>query len=378
MGRRLFPGAAAVAAVAMLGASCGGGGGGASPVEAVGATPTEPAADVSTSSSALDTTTSTTVPVWPLTGAALSDPLGSNRAVVIAKIDNSPEARPHSGINQADVVYELKVEGITRFAAVFHSQEAEVVGPVRSARSSDPDLLANLNRPVLVWSGGNPGVVGEIHGAQDAGLLTDAGADVVPAEYWRDNSRVAPHNLYASTSGARRAVGQGTSPFPLFAHREAGEGAPAGATDLPGVSIDYGLGVVVDYVWDAERGCWDRFQSDARHSYANSAFVDADGRQVCPTNVAILSIEYGVSQVDARSPRAITTGGGDALVLVDGKAVHGSWSRANPGDPWTLTDDAGATIELVPGTTWVQLPEVGAPVTPMSPDAAAGLLAVRR
>ena len=81
------------------------------------------------------------------------------------KIDNHRDARPHAGLNQADVVYEEIVEGITRFFAIFHSTDADPIGPIRSARTTDVDLLNQLNRPLFAWSGGNADVVQRIGNA---------------------------------------------------------------------------------------------------------------------------------------------------------------------------------------------------------------------
>ena len=106
------------------------------------------------------TTTSTTAaplgPTYPLTGLPSDDEARRTRPALVVKIDNNIGARPPVGINQADVVYEEEIEaGYTRFAAVFHSQDADPVGPIRSARISDIALLGNLNRPMLAWSGAN-------------------------------------------------------------------------------------------------------------------------------------------------------------------------------------------------------------------------------
>ena len=130
----------------------------------------------------------------PLTGL----PVTQRRPALAVKIDNSPDARPQSGLNQADVVFEELVEsGITRYIAVFHSTDAEVVGPVRSGRTSDLVILTNLNRPLFGSSGGNSGVLAELNEANLSNVIENR----APSAYYRDNSRDAPHNLYTSTAG---------------------------------------------------------------------------------------------------------------------------------------------------------------------------------
>lgn len=341
------------------------------PVEAA-----EPAP--SSTSAAVETTAAPPPPppVWPLTGTVAPDAASLGHPAVVVKMDNSPDARPQTAINEADVVYELLVEGITRYALVYHSTLVDEVGPVRSARSSDPTLIANLGTPLLVWSGGNPGVTAEVRDAADMGLLIDKSQNYAGGDYWRDNSRKAPHNLYANIAAIDAAT-PGTPPPAIFAFGAAGQPPAAGAATA-GITVDYGDGVRADYAWDAERGGWDRFQVDERHHRADSATVDANGVQVSPANVVVLFTEYGQSPSDARSPMALSTGAGEAIVLSQGTMIHGSWSRETPLHPWTLIDDAGAPIQLTPGRTWVSLPETGSAVTPLDAVVAGDLLAVRQ
>ncbi len=111
--------------------------------------------------------------VAPLTGLPI-DPATAARPALVVKIDNFPTiARPQVGINQADIVFEEIVEGITRFAAVFQSEDADPVGPIRSARTSDINILAQLGRPLLAWSGGNPFVTRAIQNANIDNLTPD-------------------------------------------------------------------------------------------------------------------------------------------------------------------------------------------------------------
>ena len=341
------------------------------------AAPTPAPSSAAPSSTEATTTSAPKPTVWPVTGASLADPAPANHPAVVVKIDNSPDARPHTGVNQADVVYELRVEGITRLAAVFHSTPSDPVGPVRSARSSDLNLLAALNRPLLAWSGGNPGVTEAVQGAAAAGFLVDVSHQAANPDYYRDNSRVAPHNLYTSTSALLEHYSpQGAGPPPqLFSYRAPDAVAPATAVDTPGVTIDFGQGVRTDYAWDPARACWARYQVDERHPRGRSSFVDSADQQVCPQNLVIQYVPYGPDPVDERSPKAETVGSGDVLVLTSGKAISGRWSRETPLNTTTYTDTSGKVIELTPGRTWVELPEAGGPLAqPLDPAAALQLL----
>lgn len=323
--------------------------------------------------------------MWPLTGVVIAAPDTGKIPVLVAKVDNSPWARPHAGINDADQVYEIQVEGITRFMELFHSKSPDRIGPIRSARSSDIDLMGNLHRPLLAWSGGNPGVTQQVKDAEAAGILVDVSHQTAEADYYRDARGQAgvalEHTLFTSVVKLRAdyTPADAEPPGSMFDFHAPGTPAPATALDIPGIVIDFGLGVRIEYVWDAERGCWDRFQVDQNHPRNHSAFVDEANVQVCPPNVVILFLTYGQSEVDSRSPKALSVGDGDGLVLIGGKATAVHWRRATPGDGWNLTDaSTGEPVSLEQGRTWVALPQKGSDsALPLDPATAAGLLALR-
>ncbi|HSL57842.1 MAG TPA: DUF3048 domain-containing protein, partial [Acidimicrobiales bacterium] len=200
---------AVLVVAALIAASCGGDDEEAAPVT------TEAPPETTTSTTAPPTTTTTEPgPAAPLTGLPVDDEAVLARPALVLKIDNAPEARPQAGINQADVVYEELVEGISRLAAVFHSTDADPVGPVRSARQSDIDIVAGLNRPMFGFSGANTGV---LRAVRNAGNTIDASWDALPDLYARDRSRRAPHNLFTNTSQIYgRAPADAVAPLPLF------------------------------------------------------------------------------------------------------------------------------------------------------------------
>lgn len=357
--------AAALTSLVLVAGACGGG-------------EDEPEAvrDTTAPTQAVTTTEPAPVPTWPLTGMPIGDAEGADRPAVAVKIDNSYEARPHAGIASADLVYEVKVEGITRFGAIFHSQAADPVGPIRSARSTDIDLLGNLHRPLLMWSGGNPGVTGQVKQAEAEGVLVDVSHSVGHAHYWRQPGRVQPHNLFANVSSIRDnfTPPDATPPGPIFTFRE-DAAPPAIGDEVPGVQIDYGGGSVVQYVWDGGRSCWRRFQDDSRHRGPDSAFMDESGEQVCPTNVVVLFAHYRPSDVDANSPQAETVGEGDVLVASGGKLVAGRWVRPERASAYTLTTADGTPITIAPGRTWVAVPQTGSGAGALAPEVAAQLTA---
>jgi hypothetical protein len=167
-------------------------------------------------------------------------------------------------------------------------------------------------------------------------------------------------------------------PLPMFTYRDLNGPMPATAVDAPGMGVDFGSGLRVNWAWDAERQGWDRFQVDERHPEGRDAFVDTEGGQVSPNNVLILFTEYGVSEVDARSPKAYTVGQGGALLLSNGKAIGGTWKRETEISMPTLTDYDGNPILLTPGRTRIELaPAGGSGAIPLSEPEAAKLLARR-
>jgi hypothetical protein len=279
----------------------------------------------------------------PLTGIpGFNDP---NRPALVVKIDNVEAARPPIGVNNADVVFEEEVEaGLTRLAAVFHSRDANPVGPVRSVRSTDVKLLQMLNKPLFASSGGNPGVREELANSP----LVEVGHSEFPDQYER-NSRRAPHNLITTTSGLRQAAaGQGGSPPALFSYRSPGN-KPSTAVPAGGVNVNF-QSVGVSYEWTGSG--WARSQRGSAH-------VDANGARIAPTNVIVQFTEYGQSEADETSPDAITVGNGDAWVFTEGSLVRGRWSRKNLTSPTVFSDEAGNPIGLLPGTTWVELARPG-------------------
>ena len=293
-------------------------------------------------------------PIAPLTGLP-ADAALLGRPALVVKIDNAPKGRPQAGINQADVVVAEKVEdGITRLFTVFHSADADPVGPVRSARSTDIVLAGALNRPLFAYSGTNAAFQALVNAAP----LVDVGHTRAAPAYRRQSGRPAPYNLFSSTPAlfGRAPAGAGP-PSPLFRYRAAGA-APAGGSPAAGVRIQYvgaNVTTVVEYAWDPAAGGWARTQNGTAH-------VDAAGAQVAPANVVVQFAEYrDTGQRDtsgAEVPEAHLVGEGEVWVLTAGQLIRGRWSRPSEQAP-TSWAHAGGPIELTPGRTWVELPLPG-------------------
>jgi len=291
----------------------------------------------------------------PLAGVAALTGLPTNadvasRAILAVKIDNYGPARPQWGIDQADAVFEENVEGISRFLALFHSRLPDTVGPVRSARTQDIDLLAAMNRPVFAFSGGNPGVDDWIASADRSGVLVDHGAQTHGC-YARTPERPGPHNLLLDPFCALATAPSAGPAGPLWSS-SASWSAPAGAspdTTFP-VAMD---GVEIAWTWDAASGTYLRSQDGLPH-------VAVSGAQLSAANVVELDTVYIPSPVDSRSPNAVTVGTGAGIVHRGGVAVPITWQRDAADQPFTFTDlVTGQPLPLAPGTTFVELERTG-------------------
>ena len=268
------------------------------------------------------------------------------RPALAVKIDNVSVARPQEGINQADVVYEELVEaGLTRLIAVFQTTGARSVGPIRSARTSDPPLLEGFDRPLFAYSGANRGT----RRAVAASELTDIGYDTATSLYWRSTSRRAPHNLFSATDRLwGKYPERDEIPTAPFAFRTVLDALHPSAEPVGGVFVDFGH-AEIDYAWNGEG--WERTHNGDAHS-------DSDGVRVAPPNVVIQFTTYGTSSADSRSPEAQTVGSGEAWVFTDGHVVRGRWERPDKSRPAALVAD-GRPIRLTPGPTWVALARAG-------------------
>lgn len=325
-------------ALLLVAAACGGGGRKAAPA------PSAP--------------TTTLAPIAPLTGLALSDQAKLARPALTVKIENPPQARPQSGLDAADVVFEEVVEGgITRFLAVFHSTDAPLVGPVRSVRPSDPEIIAPFGG-LFAYSGGTPKFMDQLRSTPG---ITDVGVDKLDEgdgkAYFRRPGRAAPDNLYTSTDKLWAAGPKNPKPPPRFADfLPAGQPfAAAGATAATRLTAQVGdFSAVYDY--DAASGTYRR------------AGLAEGSATVAAANVIVQFTDYQPSPGDEDTngtpvEKAVTTGTGDAVIVSGGMAVRGKWSRSSASAYATYTDSSGVPVRLRPGRTWIELVRRGAPVT---------------
>ena len=287
------------------------------------------------------TTTEAPKPKYPLTGLEATDAAVAARPAMVAKIGNY-DRHPQTGLNEADIVFEEIInDHITRFAAVYHSTTpANFVGPIRSGRRQDVNLLTSLNHPVLAWAGGNAFVTNEI----DDSTLVNMNMTHCNGACFRVDFDQSPYNLYFDIAKAWTVAPEGgLTPPPQFQYRApdgAVQGTPATRADM---TLDsYKIG----WTWNAATGLYEREQN-------KKADTERSGEVVTTNNVLVLVMVY---KSGLGSPDAQSIGDGEAYLFTAGTIVHGTWSRADSVSPFTLTTDAGETMLLTPGRTFIELP----------------------
>lgn len=343
--------AAALLTLALIAAACSSGDDTAE-VEEESTTTTEAEVTTTTAEEDDETPTTASAPLGdaaPLTGLPLPDGDDLEHPALAVKMDNHPNARPQTALDQADIVFEYRHEGVTRFLAVFHSQLPSPLGPVRSSRTSDFDLLRGLDTPLYSSSGGNDSVAASLRSLP----IYDVTA-ISQSVYFRDGTRPAPHNLFVNAEDlVALAPADAPTPTPWFSYQGADAEPNSTATAVDGaVTIRYQGSPVVSYTWSSEAEGWLRTQDNRPHTTVT-------GDQLAPTNVVIMVTTYGTSSADAASPEVVSVGEGQVFVLTNGMVIEGTWSRATASDKPELLDADGEVIKLTPGGSWVLFPESG-------------------
>lgn len=321
----------------VLAAACSNGG------EEASTTTTEP----------LVTTTTAPPPPALLTGLPIADRANLDRPALVVKIDNAPLARPQAGVDKADVVYEEVVEGgVVRFMAVFQSQNAALVGPVRSVRPVDPEIVSPL-KGLFAYSGGAPQFEKLIQKAP----VRLVGYDQLTKAYTKRPGRPAPHHLFSSTEklydGAKASDGP---PPSLFTYATSAPTGPA----VVHATVVMGGQTTAAWDWDASISRWRRTTNGTPH-------VMDDGPQLSFANVIVQYVRY--TNTTSRDPAgflvptATVVGSGDAMVLAGGTQVRARWTKKSVTDVTAFTDATGVPIQLLPGPTWVMLAPLGASTT---------------
>jgi len=347
--RRGLPALAGVVVLGALAAACGSG--------TAGVRSAAPASIATSTTAAGPPTSPAASPygAFALTGLPVNDPALALRPALSVKVDNAGPALPQSGLDTADIVTEAPVEGgLTRLLATYQSQDAGSVGPIRSVRPVDADLLDELNGGIFAFSGGAAGEIAPVRGHSGAILIDN---DAGNRGFTRSADRRAPYNLYGSTEGfyaegTRVARKLPAAPPQLFQY----SWSPQPGTAAGGVSLTWSIYRSAGWTWDAPSGVYQRSQDGAPDTLA-------DGSAVTATDVVIMSTPIrGTGIFDAahkEDPFVVVTGQGDCWLMRDGVLVQGHWVRPSTYAPLKLTDASGKPIALKPGRAWVELLPLG-------------------
>lgn len=266
-------------------------------------------------------------------------PTGS---VLTVKIDNTPTARPQTGLDAADVVYAEQVEGgLSRLMAVYATRLPDTVGPVRSARESDLELLRQFNEPTLAFSGAQSKLLPLI---AKAPLHAKSPGDAAGA-YYRGSGRPAPHNLYLHP-GRLMASAPGAGALTTGYRYGA---APSGGTPENSRTVSYPAARFT-FTWSESRKRW-------LVTMDGTPTVTTDGKRVTATTVVVQYVKVRQSRfkdfLGNNTPYTQTVGSGKAQVLRDGRAYDVNWEREKATDGTDFTTADSKPVNLAKGPVWV-------------------------
>jgi hypothetical protein len=271
-----------------------------------------------------------------------TSPAAAGSPVLAVKLDNAAAARPHTGLDAADVVYAEQVEGgLSRLMAVYATQLPKTVGPVRSARESDLELLRQFDRPVLAFSGAQKKLLPLIDRAPLRAETPGSASDA----YFRGSGKPAPHNLYLRPE---RLVPEAPGQSALTTGFRYGS-APAGGTATASQTVRYPAARFT-FTWSDSRDRW-------LVGMDGAPAKTADGKRVAAATVVVQYVKVRESGfrdfLGNNTPYTETVGSGKAKVLREGRAYDVNWEREDATDGTAFTTGDGTPVNFAKGPVWV-------------------------
>lgn len=285
--------------------------------------------------------------VWPLTGLDASEASAEDLAkmAIAIKIPNDPShSRPQKNLEYADIVFEEYVEaGIPRLVAIFQSTHPETVGPVRSMREMDPNIVGSFGGP-LVFSGANNYVLKYARNTGQHLIAEDVGSD----GFFRTKDRKAPYNLHVTLADVVAQSPGMVAPAQQFPYAYPAEEATAAQVGTPAsrISLRFSQYGEPKWDWDADSGTWLRTEF-------NDPDVTVDGTRVSAANVLVMFVTIHINQTLPVSEMIVTNSPG--FLATGGKYVPILWSKADRTAPYVVTLEDGTPVTLAPGQTWIEL-----------------------
>lgn len=281
----------------------------------------------------------------PLTGVEVPNESDTKRAVTAIMLENSPDARPQSGLKESGVVYEAIAEGgITRFLALYQQEKPSLVGPVRSLRMYYVDWLAPYDASVA-HVGGSAASLREIRN----GNYRDIDQFFNPNTYWRATDRWAPHNVYTNFSridSLNKQKGYTSSNPKVFARTDTDKAETPTATRI-NVTMSSAL-YNSSYAYNSKTNTYDRSQGGAPHT-------DREKGRISPRVVIVMKSPMTLVHEDGWRQQYRTTGTGQATIFQDGTVTQATWHKASRSDQIRFTDDNNKEIKLARGQTWISI-----------------------
>lgn len=309
--------------------------------------PVDPSSDSGTSG---DATPAEEAIVDDATAAALTGEAieaGSlSRPALSGKIDNHPSARPQVGLDEADIVFEELVEGgMTRYIAIWHSSLPAEIGPVRSVRPMDPEIVSPFGG-VFAYSGGQVRFIQMMQAAPVYNAIH--GQPDTESTFYRTSAKVAPHNVLVKAPELIDQHLNLPAPKPQFDYAATGDLATAvvEGSAFAALTTRFSGFSSPSWEWDGTQNKFLRFQTNGAADSASS------GNQIAATNVIVLFVGIDVVE-DIPTTRLVNQGKG--YVATGGSIIEVTWIKATAESPIVLTSADGSTVLLGKGNTWLEL-----------------------
>lgn len=289
----------------------------------------------------------------PLTGNQVTDTAATQQAVTGIMVENSPDARPQSGIKDSGVVFEAIAEGgITRFLVLYQEQKPQLVGPVRSLRMYYVDWVAAFNASVA-HVGGSAAALKEVRNGsyRDIDQFFNAGT------YWRATDRYAPHNVYTSferIDALNAKKGYTSSAFTGFTRKDSTASTAPNASTI-NVTISSAT-YNSSYIYNATTNTYDR-------SVGGKPQLDRESGQVSPRVVIAMRVTQSTVMEDGYRESINAVGTGQAYIFQDGTVQEVTWRKPSRTAQITFSDAEGKDVPLARGQTWITAVPNGKAVT---------------
>lgn len=279
----------------------------------------------------------------PLTGALVKNEAATKQLVTAIMIENSPSARPHSGLKQAGVVFEAIAEaGITRYVALYQEAKPTLIGPVRSLRPYFLSWVKPFDASIA-HIGGSAKALAEVRN----GTYRDIDQFFNSQAYWRASDRYAPHNVYTNfqkLDELNKSKGYKTSSFTGWERKDGEAIAKPDATNIniKFLSAPYNT----NYSYNKKANTYRRYLGGEPH-------MDREKGQIAPSVVIAMLVQESTVMQDGLRESIRTTGSGTAYIFQNGTVTKAKWKKSSPSAQIQWLDSKGKSIALNRGQTWI-------------------------